>query len=172
VPAATLAAAEREARWVDLAGADAGSAYLAMRALLADRKETVRFLKDRLKPVPLADSRQMARWLADLDADAFAVREKATAGLAELGELAEPALRRALVGRPSAELRRRAESLLEILAAPPSPERLRALRAVEVLEQLATPEARGLLAVLAHGAPEARLTREATAALDRLNPRP
>jgi dipeptidyl aminopeptidase/acylaminoacyl peptidase len=171
-PAATLANAEREALWRDLAGADAGRAYRAMRTLLADRKEIVRFLKDRLRPVPPIDSRQNARLVADLDANDFAVRSKATAALAELGELAGPALRRALADQPSPELRRRAESLLGALAQVSSPEQVRALRAVELLEQLATLEARGLLATLAGGAPEVRLTREAMAALDRLKTRP
>src|SRR5262249_20943196 len=107
--------------------------------------------------------------VTDLDSDKFQVRTAATAQLKALGELAEPALRRALAGDPSAEVRRRVEQLLEKVQewAPP-PERLREVRAVDVLERAATPEARKLLHELAKGAPEARLTREARAALDRL----
>jgi len=45
------------------------------------------------------------------------------------------------------------------------------LRALEVLEQVGTPEARQVLTTLATGAPHARLTREAKAALDRLSKR-
>jgi RNA polymerase sigma factor (sigma-70 family) len=171
-PTGTLVTGQQEVLWRDLASADSARAYRAMRTLLADRQETVRFLKDRLRPIPPTDSRQIARWVSDLDADDFAVREKATAALVELGDLAAPALRRALANRPSAELRRRVESLLGTLAPASSPELLRAVRAVEVLERLATPEARGLLTTLAHGAPDARLTREATAALDRLKTTP
>jgi len=52
--------------------------------------------------------------------------------------------------------------------APPSPEQLRTLRAVAVLEQLGTPEARGLLDKLAQGAPGALVTEEAKAARERL----
>jgi WD40 repeat protein len=166
-PAPSLSTADREALWRDLSGADAGRAYRAMTTLHADGMESVRFLKERLKAVPATDARQIARWVADLDADDFEVRQKATAALAKLGELAEPALRRALADRPSTELRSRAETLLEALAVPFSPEQLRALRAVEVLEHLATPEARELLAKLGRGAPEGRLTREARAALER-----
>ena len=46
--------------------------------------------------------------------------------------------------------------------------RLRALRAVEVLEYIGTTEAKKLLMALAQGAAEARLTREAKASLKRL----
>ena len=49
-----------------------------------------------------------------------------------------------------------------------SPERLRAFRAVAVLEQLATLEAKQLLESLAGGPAEARLTQEVKASLARL----
>jgi hypothetical protein len=49
-----------------------------------------------------------------------------------------------------------------------SGEALRTVRAIEVLERTATPEACKLLRELAKGAPGARLTREAAAALKRL----
>jgi len=45
------------------------------------------------------------------------------------------------------------------------------VRAVEVLEHITTPEARQLLQELACGAAEARLSREANAALERLKKR-
>ena len=44
----------------------------------------------------------------------------------------------------------------------------RQLRAVELLERIATPAARDVLSELAKGAAEAPLTREAAAALERL----
>ena len=53
-----------------------------------------------------------------------------------------------------------------------SPDELRALRAVEVLEHVGTPEARQVLEGLTQGAPEARLTQEAKASLERLARRP
>ena len=46
---------------------------------------------------------------------------------------------------------------------------LRTMRAVEILEHIATPAARDLLAEWAKGAPGARLTEEAKASLERLN---
>ena len=53
-----------------------------------------------------------------------------------------------------------------------SPEALRAVRSVEVLERCGTPAARQLLETLAGGAPAARMTREAKSALQRLAARP
>jgi WD40 repeat protein len=78
-------------------------------------------------------------------------------------------LRQALAGRPPLELRRRIEALLlriESLGA--NPEWLRGLRATTVLERIGSPAAKKLLAELARGAPEARLTREARASLQLL----
>jgi hypothetical protein len=79
-------------------------------------------------------------------------------------------LRQALRGKPSAELRRRVGDLLQRLVTA-SPQRLRALRSLELLEGMNTAESRLLLQSLAGGAPDAWLTREAKAALDR-QPRP
>jgi hypothetical protein len=86
-------------------------------------------------------------------------------------DVAEPALRRALAGRPSLEVRQRLEKLLDQLAHP-SPDVLRALRAIEVLESVGTAEAKAVLGKLAAGQPGAGLTREAKAALRRLECRP
>jgi hypothetical protein len=67
------------------------------------------------------------------------------------------------------EVKRRAEELLAAVRdAPLPPDALRGLRAVRVLETLGTKEARAVLAGLARGRPEARLTQEARAALGRL----
>jgi hypothetical protein len=111
----------------------------------------------------------VAKLLADLDDDRFEVREQAARELEGLGPLAEPALRQALAGRPSAEAKRRLTALLEKrAAATPTPEEVRAIRVVEALEQAGTAAARRLLTDLAGGVAEARLTREAKAALQRL----
>ena len=47
-------------------------------------------------------------------------------------------------------------------------EQLQALRAIEMLETVRTPQAQQLLGELAKGAPEVRLTQEAKASLERL----
>jgi len=67
-------------------------------------------------------------------------------------------------------VRRRADGLLAALAPGGESERVTA-RALEVLEQLGTPEAVALLDALAKGAPAARQTQEAKASLRRLGRR-
>jgi hypothetical protein len=129
-------------------------------------------LRRQLRPAS-ADPGRITALIADLDSDRFGVREKATAGLEGFGELAEPLLRKALAGQPSLEARRRIGRLLEKLSGPVTvPEQRRALRALEVLEAIGSPEARQVLRGLLKGAPEARLTREARGSLERLARRP
>jgi WD40 repeat protein len=158
--------------WAELAAADAAAAYRAMGRFQADPARAVSLIRDRLKPASTLEAEQIGRWIADLDDDRFAVRDKAFRELAALGDRAEPALRRLLAGRPSPEARHRVEQLLAKTGGPiVAPDVLRELRAVEVLERIATPEARRLLAEIAAGAADARLTEEAKASVERLNRR-
>jgi hypothetical protein len=163
-----LAPARVQTLWDALAGADAAKAYEAIGKLAAGPARAVPFFKDRLHPVAGVDPRHIKQLIDLLDNDQFEERERATAALAAILDHAEPALRRKLAeGRPSPEQRRRIERLLEDTK-PLAPERLREVRAIEVLEHIGTPEAQQVLKTLATGAPEARLTREAKAALERL----
>jgi WD40 repeat protein len=155
--------------WAGLADSDASRAYQAMCCLVHAPAQALPFLKVRLRPARDADAVNVAKLLADLDSDRFDVREKASEALGKLGGLAESALNQFLKGNPSAEARKRAERLLEKITADPTGEVIRALRAIEVLEHIGTPAACQLLKALAGGAPEARLTREAKASLDRLS---
>jgi hypothetical protein len=65
-------------------------------------------------------------------------------------------------------VQRRLTALLEKLDPAGSPESLRLLRSIEVLEHLGTAEARETLAHLAKEAPGTWLEREAKASLERL----
>jgi RNA polymerase sigma factor (sigma-70 family) len=164
-----LSAEALNALWADLASEDAPRAYAAVSKMVASPAQAVPFLKASLAPVARADEAKLARLVADLDSDDFATREKASRELEKLGGAAAGALRKVLDGKPSAELRRRAELLLaKCEGTADLGELLRVLRAVEVLEQAGTPEARQLLRRLAGGAPGARLTEEARAAVRRL----
>jgi WD40 repeat protein len=166
-----LSPAELESIWVELADTDGGVGQRALWALVEAGAQGAPFLKERLAPVD-ADPK-VKRLLADLENDSFEVRQKAGAELEKLGPLAEPALREALEGKPSLDVRRRVEELLAKLSGPlTSPERLRILRALTVLEQIGTAGERRLLERLAGGAPGAELTEGAKAALARLARRP
>jgi hypothetical protein len=67
------------------------------------------------KPRGTPDRKQAAKWIAELDADSFATRQKAEDELRKLGYDARPFLREALKGRPGLEGRRRLERLLQDL---------------------------------------------------------
>jgi RNA polymerase sigma factor (sigma-70 family) len=166
-----LSLKEIEAAWVDLSGDEAARAYQAICRLAGSSTEAVSFLQKCLQPIAIVDEKRLGRLVADLDSDSFAVRQRAMSELEKLGEVATTMCRKALEEKPSAEMRRRLEALLKEQRRDkenPSPDRLRALRAIETLEHMATPEARRVLATLAQGAPEARLTQEAHASLERL----
>jgi RNA polymerase sigma factor (sigma-70 family) len=172
-----LAAPDLEALWDDLGAADASRGYQAVWALAAAPRQALPLCRDRLLPPPSASDpelpRRIARLIADLDANQFEVREKATLALARLGRAAEPAVRQALDNPASLEARRRLERVLAPLQDQPLPaDRLQALRAVEVLEEIGTPEAGEVLNKVAKGAAEVRLQQEARAAVDRLARRP
>jgi RNA polymerase sigma factor (sigma-70 family) len=156
---------QMESLWADLAGADAVRAYRAIRTLAAAPKPSVAFLQKHLRPVEPADAKQVAHLLADLDSDEFAVRDKAMQQLEKLGESAATELRKALAGKPSLEVKRRIEQLLEKQN---GAEHIRMVRALEALEYIGTAEARELCAALADGVPDAPLTREARVTLRRM----
>lgn len=169
---AELSPRESQSSWADLGSEDAPKARRALWALAAADSRSVVFLRERLHPaVSPASAETIARLVVDLDNTSFPARTKATAELAQLGELAEPVLLEALKKHPSLELRQRIEQLLKEVAdqrSSPSGERLRLFRAVEVLEHIGTQEARQLLETLSRGVPGALLTREAKASLVRL----
>jgi WD40 repeat protein len=162
---ANLSTKELETYWCDLSGSDASNACRAIWALVDAPSQSVPFLRERLGPVPPPDAEQVAHLIANLDNERFEAREAAMCELEKLGALAKPALRKTLAGEPSPETRRRLEKLM---AKGDDAAYLPEQRAVEALEHIATAEARELLRKLATGAPEARLTLEAKAALKRL----
>jgi hypothetical protein len=162
--------ADREALWADLAAEDAGPALTAVARLAAGGDAAVGLVAAKLAPVAAVGPERLRALVAELAHPRALTRERATAALAELGGLAEAPLRQAL-DRPEvpAELDRRAAELLSAIAAgalPPG--QVRGLRAVEVLELIATPAARRELERLAAGAAGAPLTVAAQAALTRL----
>jgi RNA polymerase sigma factor (sigma-70 family) len=164
-----LGADEGRKLWDALADADGVSAFQAVGNLVASPAESVALLKQQLKPAAAVDPERLARLVADLDAKSFSAREKAMRELEQLGDLAVPALRAAEKGA-ALEIRQRAEQLLRKLTLQsPAGDAVRGLRAVEVLEQVGTPEARQVLRTIAGGAEGSRLTVAAREALTRLS---
>jgi RNA polymerase sigma factor (sigma-70 family) len=146
-PAATL-----EALWKKVAAGDAATAHAAVWELAADPVGTVAFLRERVKPLRVRHDKEVMDAIAQLDADSFTRRQEASAALAAFGEAAVPAIRAALAKPASLEQARRLEKLLNELApSVPHGAQLGALRALEVLDRIATPEARTLARELAAG---------------------
>ncbi|MBN9120334.1 MAG: hypothetical protein J0I06_14450 [Planctomycetes bacterium] len=112
-------------------------------------EKAVPFLKERVPIGP--DAGTLKKLFADLGSDNFAARERATKALSGYGESARVAMEAELARSESPAVRGRlAERLKQSeLPAAPALERLRLIRAVEVVEGIGTPEAKALLEVWA-----------------------
>src|SRR5262249_50263541 len=148
LPPIVLNAGLAETLWNDLAATDAHKAHRAVWTLVAAGEAAARELK---KPVYLLDPKKVEQYIADLDSNKFAVREKARKELELMGKWIEGPLRNALKEPPSIEVRRRVELLLKKLAPGPNTitldqERWRTVRVCGVLEQVGDAAAREQLA--------------------------
>jgi HEAT repeat protein len=168
LPWADLSAERCHKLWDDLASPKTPVATRAFWTLTLGGNDALPFFHKHLHPAPSAAPERISRLIADLDSDRFKVRQQATAALEQVLDAAGPALRKAWYKAPSLEARRRLERLLSLADPEQCAARRSELRALKVLERIATPEARQLLGRLAKGLPAARLTREARAALRRL----
>jgi hypothetical protein len=162
------ASADLSADWKGLRS-EGTKAWQALGRLIGADGATVTFLKEQLQPAEMPKGKNIDQLVKDLDDATFSVREQASKDLEKLEALAQPQLEKALASKPSAELKRSAEMLLAKISRPvSSPEKLQMLRGIEILEHIGTPEAQEVLETLSQGAPEARVTREAKASLERL----
>jgi predicted NACHT family NTPase len=168
-----LAAKDLLRLWNDLAGDEEPATYRAVRTLTANPKRAVEFLGNRLKAPMALDSEKIAKWVADLANEDFAVREKATEELLVGGDLVERALRNALMNKPlTAEAKRRVDQILSALEdRPKDADQRRREAAFEILERIGTAEAKDILKSLSDGPAEADITKEAKASLERLGQR-
>ena len=171
LPPLALDAKEMEKLWQALVSADPREAHKATWNLAACA-DSATFLAERLRPIGRLEGKRLKKLLADLDADDFVVRERATQQLAGLGQSAAPALRKEIERETSAEAIGCSRQLLKRLeSAVAVAENRRNLRAVAALEASGGADARRLLMVLSKGALEATLTQAAAAALTRLERR-
>jgi WD40 repeat protein len=159
-----------DALWDALIDTDGTKAFAAMRKLAGEAAAAVALIGKRVKRSEPADAAVIDKWIADLNDSKFAVREKARGELERLAERAAPALRRTVASPPSAEVRQSARRLLDALGPVKlTPDQVRAVRAVEVLERIGAPEAADVLKELAGGADEVAPTPQARAALSRIH---
>jgi hypothetical protein len=155
--------------WQILAGDDAAKAAVAMADLTAAPKEAVTLIKEQVKPAVPLDTKQIEKWLAELNDEEFDTRTRATSALRKIDERLLPFIEKALDANPSPESRQRLEDLRgRLTSRVRQGERLRVLRAIEVLERIGTPQASELLRSVADWAPGAPLAAQARAALERL----
>ena len=153
--------------WEAITGADPHDACRAVWALAADPTGPA-LLRKHISPAVALPA--AGRWIRDLDANRYAVRERATAELAALGRSAAGAMRTALDRKPSAEAQMRLEGLLAGLPTYRQHMEIAHARAVLAMELAGTPAARDVLKLWAGGDPGASLTIDAKAALGRLGP--
>jgi WD40 repeat protein len=130
---------------------------------LAQTPEAIAFLARKVHPSQALDPKAWESLLDDLDADDFEKRIQAERTLQKLGRSIAGMVRQSIASDPRLEVRRRLERLARSWQS--DPDSLREARVIGILEQQ---RARGLLYRLGEGHPEADLTREARAALNRL----
>lgn len=158
--------------WKMLSATDPQTAYHAYWVMMQRPEETLRWLRRELEPAPQqADQKgTIDDWIAQLDHEEYHQRESASQALESILEQAEPALRDAMSDSKSLEVRVRARRLLfgNDYVTIQTPDLLRIVRAIALLEQLGTPAAQQQLQRLAVGGKFARPTFEAQQALGRL----
>lgn len=156
--------------WDDLASENPRKAYLAMAEVLGNPSAAAKFFENRLRATAALEPKLLDGLIGDLDNPTFSARDAATRKLAELGDLAVPALREALIKNSSLELRRRVNTLLDQIDRRPvtAPEQIRAMRAIQVLEHCGS-LGKPLLAKMSTGFPESVVTQEAQRSLRRLS---
>jgi hypothetical protein len=165
-------AEEAAALWQALSDMDADRAGRALAGLAAASAQAIPLIKERFRaPGEPPDLARLPQLIADLDSETFKVREQASRELVKAGPEAVGLLRKALANNPSVEAKRRIEGLLDRLGKGGDPERLRCLRAIEILERIGTPEATDALRQLGRKPLSAEMHKEIEASLRRMEAR-
>jgi hypothetical protein len=160
--------ADLSAAFDRLGHAEPAEAYKAIDELSAHPAAAIKLLKKRLKPAAPIDAKRVQQLVLDLRNASFAKRDHAMQELIKLDARVAPALEAVLRDNPNAETKRRIEKVFEALETKrSSPENLRGVRAVEVLERIGGTDAAAILQSLVAGAPGDRLTEAARESLRR-----
>jgi WD40 repeat protein len=128
----------------------------------------VALLKNRLRPVPTPDLKSIRKQIALLGSEDDKVRQAALKELERVAASIEPLLNQAEDETASPQVLRGLEQLGKTRWYIKEPDQLRAVRGIQVLERIASPQARALLKGMAKGWSLARQTRYARQALARL----
>ena len=165
--------AEMDQLWQDLAHHDAAVATPARWRLAVAPDATLAYLKRRDEAVklPAEQQRQLKTWLVDLGSDDFKTREEAAQRLQKLTGAETVWLERQLKAGADPEVAARITAILKKEQADSNawtPERIRELRVLRILEHIGTLPARELLTQASQGPASDRLVQEAKAALKRL----
>lgn len=175
-PASQFGAGGVRAAWEALAAPSAEAAYPALVWLAGRGNEAVTVVQEAVRSTAYPTPERVAEWRAQLGAPVFADREDAERRLrwavGHFGGHYAADLRRAVGDHPNPDVRRRLTRALAALDRfEPVSEDVRAARAVEVLERIGSLAAQDALAELAAGPRDAWVTRDARAALARLQER-
>ena len=161
-----------EEKWTELGNSDGAVAGRAVAVLVAASESTTAFLRRRLRPAPARDLSQLPALIADLVGKDSAKRIRAADELRQFGSPAAPALYQALKDNPAEATRREVEAVLAVISEfPVAPDDLRRARAIQILEQIGTPEAEAVLRALTTTDHVSDSSREAQAALQRIKDR-
>jgi WD40 repeat protein len=152
--------------WADLADHDAKVGFRAMRYFAARPAEAAATFRAKIPPAATVDMAQVRNIAVGWNDESFAEREKTSRELRPFAGSARAVFEGLAARDPSAEVRARAARLLSD-ANTYTPDELRAVRAVEVLDWVDTPEGKALVAVWAAGAAGDVLTVEAEASQKR-----
>ncbi len=134
-------------------GGKPAAARRAIHLLAAEPVAGFAYAKNVTTPATEGDIQRYEKWIANLDAAAFADRDTASRELALAGWRAESLMQRTRKETESPEVQQRLETLLT------KPD-VRAIRAIELLERIGTPEAIARIRELAK-LPNGPLAREA-----------
>ena len=134
-------------------------AYRTLWALIGNPARAVEVLSKRLQPDAGATDKEIQELVKNLSASRFAQRDQAMRRLNQIGTRSLPALEQALKSAPDLETARRIQMLLKTVETTLTPQTLRDMRALQILEITATPPARRLLAEIAARRRSAAKTR-------------
>jgi hypothetical protein len=152
-----------------LASTDAGQAQRGMEFLYRKPGEAIKLCSERISVPAATPVEKIAKLIANLDSEDFPERESAIKDLEAIGGEAIDALRNVAMKSNNPEARKLAGEVIgRYESAALKADDLRMLRIVELLENIGTPDAKGLLVRWADGPNGHRLTKEAGAALTRM----